>query len=118
MSTILVVEDDKNISKALQIRLGSCGYDVIVAHDAPTAGIAARKGKPDMAILDVSLPGGDGFLVAQRLDGVLGQSIPKIIITASKKPELRDKATACGAIAFFEKPYHGDELLAAVALAT
>ncbi len=113
----MVVEDYKHSSRDLQVSLGSCGYDVIIAHDASTAGMVARKGKPDVAILDVSIPGNDGFAVATRLNGLLGHNIPKIIISASKQLIHRERAQACGAIAFFEKPYQGDELLAAVAAA-
>ena len=113
MKTVLVVEDDKDIAMGLKLRLGVNGYDVHVAHDAATAGIVARRCNPDVALLDISMPGGDGFDVAARLRGIFG-GLPIIFLTANSRAEFRIRANEMGAQAFFEKPYSSDDLVAAL----
>ena len=112
---ILVVEDDQAISKALMFRLSSAGYEVISAFDAITGMAAAAKEKPDVAILDISMPGGNGLDLAERMQN-LGKTagVPFIVITASKKYSLRQRALDLGAKAFIEKPYDPGKLLGAV----
>ena len=110
---ILIVEDDQNIAKALSIRLKSAGYQVTVAPDAMTAVATARKIQPDLALLDISLPAGSGFTVAEKVRELVVIAIPIIFLTGSKQPGLRQQAQNLGA-AFFEKPYDADELLAAI----
>jgi two-component system KDP operon response regulator KdpE len=67
MKKVLIVEDDKRIIAALNIRLRARGYDVCAAYDATLAMTQAIANLPDVALLDISLPGGDGFVVAERL---------------------------------------------------
>ena len=64
---LLLIEDDKDTVRAMAVRLKSQGYDLVVASDAISAISTARKEKPDLIILDLGLPGGDGFVVMQRL---------------------------------------------------
>lgn len=118
MKKILVVEDDLKIARALAVRLKANGYEVFAAHDAVMAPTVAAKHQPDLILLDISMPGGDGFLVAERLQHIVNTAgTPFIFITASKKPGLRDQAMELGAADFFEKPYDADELLKAIDLA-
>src|SRR6266850_6797908 len=112
---ILVVEDDKRIALALTVRLRAAGYDVITAPDAVLAVSMALKHRPDLMVLDILMPGGNGFLVAERiqdLEAMLG--VPCIFLTASKQPGLREQARRLGAAGFFEKPYEAGTLLAAI----
>jgi DNA-binding response OmpR family regulator len=113
MKKILIVEDDQNIAKALALRLKSAGYEVTVAPDAMTGVSAALKIQPDLAVLDISLPAGNGFTVAQKIRELVVTATPIIFLTASKQPGLRQQAQDLGA-AFFEKPYDADDLLAAI----
>ena len=114
-NTILVVEDDDHISMALKARLQHEGYDVAIAKDAVTAVTVARQSEPKVALLDINMPGGDGFDVAKRIDRIApGGMVRKVFITASKDPSLRQKAMDCGAVAFVEKPFTADALLAAI----
>lgn len=112
---IMILEDDKRITNALRLRLRKAGYDVVTAEDAiMAAGVAVRE-CPDLVILDISVPGGNGFLVGERLqqlDAIAG--VPLIFLTASRKPGLRERAEELGAVAFFEKPYDAAELLAKI----
>lgn len=115
MKTVLMVEDDHKVSLALGIRLKSMGYEVETASDAVSAISQAKKCKPDVVLVDINLPGGDGFLVAQRLKTLVQTSVtPLIFITASKKPGLKERAEELGAVAFLEKPFGATELADAI----
>jgi DNA-binding response OmpR family regulator len=117
MKKILIVEDDDKIAKALAIRLKHCGYEVSIAPDALTAVEMALKERPDLALLDISLPAGNGFTVAERIQTLLPKETPTVFMTASRQPGLREKALEMGASAFFQKPYEAEDLIAAIQLA-
>lgn len=115
MKTVLVVEDDRSISMAISMSLKAMGYEIITASDAVTAVAQARKLRPDVVVLDINLPGGDGFTVAERLQQMVQSSaIPVIFITASKQSGLRERAEALGAVHFLEKPFGVTELADAI----
>ena len=114
MKKILIVEDDQKIGVALSVRLKAAGYEVVLATDAMAGSSLAVKHKPDLMILDVTMPAGTGLLVAERSQtNPTTAGTPFIILTASKNKVHREKAEELGAAAFFEKPYEADELLAA-----
>ena len=117
MKKILIVEDDPDVAKALAIRLEFSGYEVNVAQDALLGVTKAVKEAPDLALLDISLPAGDGFTVADRIQELLPQDTPFIFLTASKQPDLRKKARLLGAVDFFEKPYDTERLLTSIKVA-
>jgi CheY-like chemotaxis protein len=115
MKTVLLVEDDPKISLAFGVRLKSMGYTVVTAGDAISAISQVRKCKPDVILLDISLPGGDGFLVAERVSHLIEASAtPIIFITASQRPDLQERAMKLGAVAFLRKPFHATELADAI----
>lgn len=115
MKTVLMVEDDAKVSLALGIRLKSMGYEVNTAADAVSAVSQARKCAPDVILIDINLPGGDGFVVAQRLKTLVQTSAtPVIFITASKKAGLKERAKELGAVAFLEKPFTATEMADAI----
>lgn len=110
---ILIVEDDKDVVNGLSIRLRANDYDVAVAYDASSAVTAARKAEPDLILLDLGLPGGDGYLVMQRLRSFPTLSgVPVVVITARAGTQHRDQAIQAGASYFLEKPVDNDDLLA------
>lgn len=117
MKKILIIEDDQVTSAILATRLKAHGYLVTQAWDAIGGVEAALKLQPDVVLLDISMPAGDGFLVAQRIQRLLPVQTPLIFLTASRKPELRRDALELGAAAFFVKPVDIDDLLAALQLA-
>ena len=115
MKKILVVEDDPDINKALSIRLRAAGYEVCNAEDSLQGLATAVRERPDLMVLDISMPAGDGFSIVERARNHTDlPRIPVIFITASKKPELRKMAIDLGAVAFFEKPYESGELVKVV----
>jgi CheY-like chemotaxis protein len=112
MATVLIVEDDKKVSMALGIRLSSAGYRVASAYDAATALSRARECNPDVVLLDITLPAGDGFLVAERLrQNPSTCGVPIVFITASKQAGLRKRAAEYRATGFLEKPFSAQRLL-------
>lgn len=111
MKTVLLVEDDKDVTLALGMRLKAMGYEVHSAADAVSAVSQARKVQPDIVLIDFNLPGGNGFMVAERLRSLLQTSAtPFVIITASKETGLKEKAHELGASAFLEKPFDATRL--------
>lgn len=111
MPKILIVEDDAHINKALRIRLQAAGYETCSASDSYLGFQVASREKPDLMILDLSMPAGDGFSIVERLGGSGLNSIPFVILTASKQPKCRERAKQLGAADFIEKPYTSADLL-------
>ncbi|MGD2168508.1 MAG: response regulator [Gammaproteobacteria bacterium] len=115
MKTVLIVEDHQRIALALSIRLKSMGYAVVSASDAITAVGQAKKALPDVVVLDIGLPGGDGFVVAERLaQHTDTAATPLVFITASKQSGLRERAFELGATGFLEKPFKATDLADAI----
>ena len=112
---ILIIEDDHKIAFALSVRLGANGYPTWIARDGALGLGMAVSNRPDLVLMDIGLPAGDGFSLAERIKSHIPADAPRFIfLTASKSPELRERAEKLGAAAFFEKPYEAEALLAAV----
>lgn len=112
MKTVLLIEDDKDIAMSLGIRLRDKGYQLAMASDAISAISQARSSNPDVAVIDINLPGGDGFVVAERLRKLLETSTtPLIFMTASKAAGLKERAQTLGSVAFLEKPFDSTKLV-------
>jgi len=112
---ILIVDDERDIVKVLVIRLESSGYEVISAFDGAQGVFMAHKENPDLIILDIRMPAGDGFSVAERLKRSSHTwTIPIIFLTGSPEREAEGRAMDLGARFFIKKPYDPEELLDAV----
>jgi two-component system OmpR family response regulator len=115
MKTVLLVDDDNTILLGVGVRLKSMGYTVYTAKDAVSAVSAVVKHRPDVVVLDISLPAGDGFLVSDRLQTLVGSAAtPIIFMTANENPTLRERAMKLGAAAFLMKPFAATTLADAV----
>jgi DNA-binding response OmpR family regulator len=114
---ILVIDDDLDLQRGLGIRLNAEGYAVVAAADAVSAASVARRERPDVIILDLGLPGGDGYVVMDRLKSLLVGSIPVIVLTARDPATDRARAKAEGAVAYFQKPVNNRALLRAIDMA-
>ncbi len=109
---ILLIDDDKDILQVLNVRLRSQGYQVAAASDAISAVSVARKEKPDLIVLDIGLPGGDGFIVMQRLKSLLDFALtPIIVVSAREERATKDRALKEGAVAYFQKPINSKHFL-------
>ena len=112
---ILIVDDERDIVKALVIRLQKAGYEVVTAFDGAQGVFMAHKEKPDLIILDIRMPAGNGFSVAQRLKRSMHTfTIPVIFLTGSPEKNAEEKAMALGARFYVKKPYDPEELLDAI----
>jgi len=109
---LLVVEDDAVQIQVLATKLRAGGYDVAVARDAVQSISLVRQAKPNLILLDIGLPGGDGYVVLQRLKA-LSQTAPLPVLALSSRPAEteRDKMLASGADDYFEKPINYERLL-------
>jgi DNA-binding response OmpR family regulator len=115
MKTVLLVDDDNTILLGVGVRLKSMGYTVYTAKDAVNAVSAVVKNSPDVVVLDISLPAGDGFLVCERLQRLVGSAAtPIIFMTASDHSQLRNRAMKQGAAAFLKKPFDATTLADAI----
>lgn len=109
---ILIVEDDADIRGLLTMRLRQRSYDTSFATDGMSALTVARRESPDLVVLDLGLPAGDGFTVMERMRAITSLAdVPVVVITARDAATNRKKAEAFGAAAFVEKPIDFDELL-------
>ena len=112
---ILVVEDDPSLRLALQIRLKANDFAVFQAPDAVTCLTSAQRVRPDLILLDLGLPGGDGYIVMQRLKTNLNLSdIPIVVVSARDREANEDRSLVAGAEAFLQKPVENDLLLATI----
>jgi DNA-binding response OmpR family regulator len=112
---ILIVDDERDIVKALMIRLKSNGYDVIAAFDGAQGVFMANKEIPDLVILDIRMPAGDGFSVAEKLkQSDRTDQIPIIFLTGSPERNAEERAMGLGARFYIKKPYDPEELIDAV----
>ena len=113
---ILIVDDDQDLVVGLAVRLRKVGgYDVIMASDGLGAVTKAQREKPDLIILDLGLPVGDGFSVLERLKTLMNTAlIPVIVLSARDPGEAQDAVLEMGADVFFQKPADNDQLLAAI----
>lgn len=112
---ILVVEDDADVRFGYKVLLGAHGYDTAFAADSVTAISEARKHLPDLILLDLGLPAGDGFKVLERFRTNLNLAlIPVIVVSARDHHGNMERALAAGARAYVQKPWNDNELLALI----
>lgn len=115
---LLLVEDNAALREGLGIRLRANGYNVVFAEDAISATGAIVTERPDLVILDLGLPGGDGFDVMHRLHRSDRLAIvPVIVLTGREWADDRPRALQAGAAAFFRKPIEDSTLLFTIRLA-
>ena len=109
---ILVIDDDPDLVRAMRLRLRASNFEVATATDGYSAIASAQKERPNLIILDLGLPVGDGFVVLDRLrssDALAG--VPVIVLSARDPQSNEQRALKAGATAFFQKPADNDELM-------
>ena len=112
VATILVVDDEPRIVQLVRDYLEHGGFTVLTASDGPSALRTARTGRPDLVVLDLSLPGLDGLDVARSLrrEGV----VPIIMLTARTEESDKLVGLELGADDYMTKPFSPKELVARV----
>jgi len=112
---ILIVDDDKDFVHILQLRLAASGYDIVFAMDGISAIGVAQRENPDVILVDIGLPAGDGFGVIERLTAIEKFVFTPIIVITGKDPSVvHQRATQAGAKAVLLKPINEEELLTTI----
>jgi two-component system KDP operon response regulator KdpE len=112
MHLILVIEDDAAIREVLQALLGSGGFRVIEAATAARGEVESRAHKPDLLLVDLGLPDGDGLTVIRSVRS--WSPVPIIVLSARTMEEQKIAALDAGADDYMTKPFSAGELLARV----
>ena len=111
-ASILLIEDDLNVYHGIQRRLKAFHYNTLYAPDAVASISQARQHHPDLILLDLGLPAGDGFVVMNRLQQIPELStIPVIVLSGRDRGANEMRALRAGATAFLQKPVNGDLLM-------
>ena len=111
MTRVLVIDDEAPIRLLCRVNLEAEGMEVLEASDGPTGLEKARNDEPDVILLDVMMPGLDGWQVAEELiDGHRTGGIPIVFLTA--RAEVRDRARGLdlGGVDYVTKPFNPVEL--------
>jgi CheY-like chemotaxis protein len=112
---ILIVDDNPDIRLGMQVRLRANQYETFFAVDALSAVAGAREHQPDLMILDLGLPAGDGFTVMETLSQTPALAIiPVVVVSARDVSGNQKRAFEAGAKAFLQKPVNDAELLAVI----
>ena len=115
MAKILIVDDNEDVSKGLRIFFRAHDFTTILASDAVAAIGQAKNENPDLIVLDLGLPAGDGFVVMERLSNMESvASIPVIVFSARDEQGHKERSLQAGAKAFFQKPVDPAVLLSAI----
>ncbi len=114
MAKILVVEDEPDIRQLVHVQLTSAGYETAFAHDAASAVSVARRERPDLVLLDIGLPAGDGFVVMERLKALPELEMVPVVVITARDPSEGEKAVEQGARSFVLKPFAGADLVAEI----
>jgi DNA-binding response OmpR family regulator len=110
---ILIVDDDDDILRGAQLRLGGAGYKMFLAHDGAEGIVSAVENNPHAIVMDVRMPRMDGLTALSRLrERRETKDIPVVMLSASLVDQ--QAALNAGARYFIPKPYQGQTLLAAV----
>jgi DNA-binding response OmpR family regulator len=112
ITRILIVDDDPKVLASLRLYLEHAGYEVAAAQDGERALATARSFTPDLVVLDVMLPKGDGLMVCRRLR--TESSVPILFLTARATEEERLEGLDLGADDYVTKPFSPRELVARV----
>jgi two-component system response regulator MtrA len=109
--TVLVADDDEDILQLVSFRLERAGYNVVTAADGQQAIAAAREHKPDLAVLDVMMPGLNGYEVTRQLRADAATAdIPVILLTARVQEADVSRGFEAGADDYLRKPFSPQEL--------
>ena len=105
-ASVLIVDDEPNIVLSLEFLMRQAGYDVRVARDGDAALAAVAESVPDLVLLDVMMPGRDGYEVCQSIRANPACARTRIaMLTARSRDVEREKGIALGADAYVTKPF-------------
>ena len=112
MTVVLVADDDRDIRELVAFKLAQAGYEVLSAEDGPSALAAARERQPDLAVIDVMMPGMSGLDLCRELRRApVGAAVPVILLTAKAQEGDVERGFAVGADDYVVKPFSPRELV-------
>ena len=115
MKKILIADDEPDVVGMLTMRLRAHGYEIVTACDGIQAIVYAKREKPDLILMDIKMPGRDGYFVLKSLRMSMGtDTIPILFLSALPPAEVRAKTVELGADGFISKPYDPEKLLAKI----
>ncbi len=106
---VLVIDDDTTITEVVSLLLKSHGFEAITANDGETGTRMVREHRPDLVVLDLTMPGMDGWEVCRRVRAF--SSVPILILSAVADQALISQARQAGADAHLVKPAPGELLV-------
>lgn len=116
MARILVVDDNHETQRLLYLYLGAQGYELVSAMDGVAAISQGLRHRPDVILLDIGLPAGDGYAVLERFAAIPALAAkPVIVISAHERERVEPRLAGRGVVGYFQKPLALTELLRAVA---
>ena len=116
---VLIVDDELDVVMALKMRFEANGYEVVSASDGVQATSQALRERPDLIILDIGMPGGDGFVVVERLKAAAAtQLIPIVILSARQAISDTQRANDLKVDRYLTKPFKPEELMGIAASLT
>jgi DNA-binding response OmpR family regulator len=111
-ATVLVADDDADILRVIEINFRLEGFEVVTARDGPEALAKAIAVRPDLVVLDVLMPGIDGYTTCARIRANASlAAVPVLIVSANYASADREAARRAGADDFLVKPFHPAMLL-------
>jgi DNA-binding response OmpR family regulator len=110
-NTILVVEDDADTILGLRVLLKAHYYDPVFATNAADAITQSIKYDPDLILLDLGLPGVDGFELLEHFGHRYLSMVPVIVVSGRERRKNRERALHAGAVNYLQKPWDDEELL-------
>ena len=108
---VLLVDDERANRNLLDQMLAPLGFEIAIAEDGPEAVAKCQSWQPHLVLMDLLIPGIDGFEATRRIRAALGPGVKIIILSASIFPESQNRALAAGADAFMGKPFQEAALL-------
>jgi len=110
--SVLVVDDEPNIVLSLEFLMKQAGLEVRTASDGKAALAAVRSAAPDLVLLDISMPNGDGFEICRKIrDNPDWKGVRIIMLTAKGRDSEREKGLAAGADDYITKPFSTHDVL-------
>lgn len=110
----LIVDDDPDVRLGMQVRLKANGYDIFFAVDVPSSVTEAHKHAPDLIILDLGLPAGDGLVVMDRLKTHRPLAAIPVIVVTARAVRANEARHQGGAKVFLQKPADNAQMLAVI----
>ncbi len=115
MKRILVVEDNAELAKLLELILRRASYDVDIAEDGLQALDVFQKQSPDLVLLDIMLPHLDGYEVCSRIRSEFHSDVPVIMLSSLDSPLDMERSREVGATDHISKPFDKNQLLEIIA---